>query len=581
MRITNYSSFLLYFLKKQYLLFCALLLLSLSSAVSSTVWPFVLSNVVDILDQYNGDKLYIFHTNMTIFLKVMLFWVMLEGMTRSRGLLLAYLLPKFEANIRVFTYNYVINHSHSYFITNYVGTIANRIGDLPRASSLVIDIILSQFTTFFIAIVVSTYLLSTISNLLAFVLFFWLTLHITICIYFSRKATDYSRIQSEARSNLQGKIVDSISNHLSIRLFGGHKHESNYIQEVQNDEQVKYIKAMIYIEKVKIALGLLSMLGVCTLFYCTIYVWQIGNISIGNVVFVANLTINMMALVWTVSEEMTYFFREVGVCNQAIKIIKDPINIQQTAQAKPLIVSKGDISFHNVYFSYNSIDLFQGLTINIKGGTRIGLVGRSGAGKSTFVGLILRLYDPTHGAVYIDNQDIKNVTSASLHNNITLIPQEPILFHRSIIENVRYGKNDITDEEVMEACRRAQCHDSILKMENGYNTIVGELGSSLSGGQRQRIAMARSIIANAPIAILDEATSALDNITERAIQRDFFELTAGRTTIVIAHRLSTLLNVDRILVFEEGSIVEDGSHNDLIAQKGRYAQMWLQNNVVV
>ncbi len=569
------SRFLWHFIKFQPLGFGLLLIVSLASAVSTTIWPFIISNMVDTLDQHQGDKTALFAEHGQIFLIALVFWFGVELMMRAKGVIMAFVLPRFEANIRMATYRYVSQHSHSYFVTNYVGAIANRIADLPRALSMVVDIAVGQFVSLGVAIIIAVYLLSDIHTLLATIMLVWMVTHLGICWSFFRTAANYSRIQSEARSRVQGRIVDSISNHLSVRIFGRHHYEEGYLSETQEDERLKYKQALIYIEKIKIMLGILSVLGVVSLFYMVLDLWQSSEISLGNVVFVANLTLNMMAMIWVASDEMTYFFREVGLCNQGLKIIQDPVTIQEKEDAKELIVTKGQVEFDNVTFRYRrNGDLFRNKSIILEGGKKVGLVGFSGSGKTTFASLILRLYDVDDGRVLIDGQDVRDVTTESLRNNICLIPQDPILFHRSVMDNIRYGKVDATDEEIVDACKKAHCHEFIIDLENGYQTLVGEHGASLSGGQRQRIAIARAILANTPIIILDEATSALDSITERYIQDSLSYLMQQKTAVIIAHRLSTLLNVDRILVFDKGHIVEEGTHTELLAKEGHYALLW-------
>jgi len=251
------------------------------------------------------------------------------------------------------------------------------------------------------------------------------------------------------------------------------------------------------------------------------------------------------------------------------------LEIQDKPNAITLNCTQGQITFNQVKFHYKSTEpLFQNKSIEIQAGQKVGLVGYSGSGKSTFVNLILRLYDVTDGAILIDGQDIRDVTQDSLRENIAMIPQDPSLFHRSLMENIRYGRIDTTDEEVIEAAKKAHAHGFIEKLQQGYGSLVGERGVKLSGGQRQRIAIARAILKNAPILILDEATSQLDSVTENLIQESLWKLMQNKTTIVIAHRLSTLLHMDRILVFDKGKIVEDGTHSDLLARGGVYKNLW-------
>jgi len=281
-----------------------------------------------------------------------------------------------------------------------------------------------------------------------------------------------------------------------------------------------------------------------------------------------------MVLWWT-SLELPTFFQEIGICQQALTILQDPITLQDAEDATPLKVPHGKIQFQKVHFHYKGTSpLFSDKSLVIQPGQKVGLVGYSGSGKTTFVNLILRLFDIQSGHILIDDQDIASVTQESLRKSITLIPQDPSLFHRTLMENIRYGRVDATDEEIIEAARLAHAHEFIMELPQGYHTLVGERGIKVSGGQRQRIAIARAILKNAPILVLDEATSALDSFTETHIQESFANLMENKTTIVIAHRLSTLLNMDRILVFDQGRIVEDGTHTSLLAKEGIYHSLW-------
>jgi ATP-binding cassette subfamily B protein len=265
----------------------------------------------------------------------------------------------------------------------------------------------------------------------------------------------------------------------------------------------------------------------------------------------------------------------MGSIVQGLKIIQSPIEIQDRPGAKELVVTRGEIVFDNVQFQYHDAEsLFEHESVVIKPGQKVGLVGYSGSGKSTFVNLILRLFDLTEGKILIDGQDICEVTQDSLHEAIAMIPQDPSLFHRSVAENIAYGKRNATHDEIVVAAKRAYAHEFIVELSAGYKTQVGERGVRLSGGQRQRIVIARAVIKNAPILILDEATSQLDSVTEGEIQESLWNLMQDKTTLVIAHRLSTLLHMDRILVFDQGSIVEDGSHEELLERDGLYKKLW-------
>jgi len=286
-------------------------------------------------------------------------------------------------------------------------------------------------------------------------------------------------------------------------------------------------------------------------------------------------TVWLLGWLWYITFQLTIFVREKATVGNALKLIQQSHGLTDKKNAQPVQITQGEICFGDVTFSYQkNCTVFSQLNLIIPGGQRIGLVGYSGSGKSTFVNLILRFYDVQSGRILIDQQNIANVTQDSLRAQIAMIPQEPALFHRTLMENIRYGRLDATDEEVIEASRLAHCHEFIGKLDDGYNALVGERGVKLSGGQRQRIAIARAMLKNAPILILDEATSSLDSVTEKLIQESLHILMQGRTTIVVAHRLSTLSGLDRIIVFDKGAIIEEGTKEHLLNLHGHFAKLW-------
>jgi len=309
--------------------------------------------------------------------------------------------------------------------------------------------------------------------------------------------------------------------------------------------------------------------------FTLVHGWTQGWVSIGDFTLVIMLSFGLLGMIWWMSFQLRVFFKEIGTIKSALMLIAKEHDIQNAPDAKGLVVTKGSIQFDDVNFYYkrNNV-LFDQFSVTIHPGEKIGLIGFSGAGKSTFVNLIMRFYDVSRGSIKIDGQNIKSVTQNSLHENIAMIPQDPSLFHRSLMENIRYGHINASDDEVIQAAKLAHCHDFIMTLDQGYDSLVGDRGIKLSGGQRQRIAIARAILKNALILILDEATSSLDSVTEKLIQTSLKQLMAGKTTIVIAHRLSTLAEMDRLLVFKDGEIVEDGDHQALLKQNGHFAKMW-------
>jgi ATP-binding cassette subfamily B protein len=305
-----------------------------------------------------------------------------------------------------------------------------------------------------------------------------------------------------------------------------------------------------------------------------IYLWLHHQISTGEVAQVFGTMWNIASIMWAVGGALPTFFQAFGTAKQAYSVMQDPKDLGDIPNAPSLKIRSGELVFENVFFQYGARPLFENKQAKIHGGEKVGLVGYTGAGKSTFINLILRFYPLLKGKILIDEQDIAHVSLESLRQQIALIPQDPILFHRTLRENILYGRPDASNEEMIKAAKLAHCDEFIQNIPKGYDAVVGERGTKLSGGEKQRIAIARAILTNAPILILDEATSSLDSITEKFIQDSLIKFMQNRTTIAIAHRLSTLSRMDRILVFDQGKIIEEGTHDLLLSKGGHYAKMW-------
>jgi len=569
-------SFITHFLKKWWVWILFIQLFSFAWSLDHTIWPYVIMTLIDVITNYAGDKAHVWQALSVPIIMGAVLWITVEISFRLGGILSAYVFPRLEADARMSMFNYVIQHSYLYFGNQMSGTLANKISDIPQSMTRLLQLIIYLFAPVLLALIISTTLFAFISPYFAIILVTWVTIHMLICLSFSRQCDDYSNIHAEARSTLSGKIVDSLTNSASVRLFGRYRYENDYISKFQQDELKKHWTSLWYVEKMKIALGIACFLGAgVALNWYMLYSWKQGDLTTGEVVFIFNSTWNITMMAWLAGLELPNLFKEIGVCRQALTIIQDPHDLIDQVDAKPLQVKNGEIVFDRVSFKYrDGRDIFQDKTIVIKPGQKVGLVGFSGSGKTTFVNLILRYFDISRGHIFIDGQDISRVTQQSLRQQISMIPQEPSLFHRTLMENIRYGRINATDEEVIEAAKQAHCHEFVMQFPEKYNYFVGERGVKLSGGQRQRIAIARAILKNAPILILDEATSALDSVTEKDIQEGLSVAMKGHTTLVIAHRLSTLSGMDRILVFKDGKIIEDGSPEDLLKLKGHYAHLW-------
>lgn len=568
--------FAFYFVKKQWKWFLAIQLFSFAWAIDHTVWPYILMIFVDEISTFTGDRSLIWTALSEPIWMGLTLWIFVEFGYRLQGILMAWTLPNLEASVRQKMFSYTQHHSPSYFADHFAGSISNKISDMTHHLTQVTQLIMTLFIPVFVALMISIFLFAKVNLFFAFALITWFIIHIGICLGFGKKCGNFANIHSESRTTLTGKIVDSLTNNMNVKLFSRFRYEEQHIGLYQYDEKMKQWQSLWFIEKMKILLGIVGFVGVCIVLNgLMIKFWQYDLITTGEVVFIFNTCWNITIMAWLAGLQMPILFQSMGVCKQALTIIQDPHEIKDEPDALPLKITKGRIVFDKVTFHYEPKKcIFENKSLVIEPGERIGLVGFSGAGKTTFVNLILRFFKVEKGKILIDGQDISKVTQESIREQISVIPQDTILFHRSILENIRYAKLDASDKEVKEAAKAAFAEDFIEKLPEKYETFVGERGVKLSGGERQRIAIARAILKNSPILILDEATSSLDSITEKEIQESLSFLMKGKTTIAIAHRLSTIASMDRILVFKKGKIIEEGTHHSLISAKGHYALMW-------
>ncbi len=569
------NSFIWKYIKPYRWGFLIIFLSSFVWALETTVWPYLFQIVIDILTANNLTRSTSWAAlEVPIFFGLAL-WIGIDVGYRIQGFLLAYFLPKVEANIRMSMFDHIQHHSPKYFNDRFAGGLANKISDMTFHISSILQLMLTTLIPGISALLISVFFFANINFFFSFILTVWLSLYLLTCFLFIKKCTHYEHIYSEARTALLGKIVDSLTNNFAVNLFHRFHYERSFLTPFQKDEKEKNKTAKQYVEVMRLTLSLLTIIlgGIGINGFMFSY-WMKGLITTGEVVQIFNTTLNLVLILTFINNSLPLLFQSVGIANQALTVMNDPKDVVDSVDARPLSVISGEIIFDKVSFQYEKNRIFQNKDVRIRGGEKVGLVGYSGAGKSTFIGLILRLYALQKGRILIDNQDLSKITLESLRRQVALIPQEPILFHRSIKENILYGKPGATDEELIRAAELAHCDKFIRKFPDGYNTHVGERGSKLSGGERQRIAIARAILANAPILILDEATSALDSVTERYIQDSLKKLMKNRTSIVVAHRLATLSQMDRILVFEKGKIVEEGSHEALLKMNGHYTKLW-------
>ncbi len=494
---------------------------------------------------------------------------------RAAGLLQTILHPIHRQHIVRSLYAYLQQHSHRYLSSSFAGALAHRIGETSLGVTQTMQMLITEFMPVIIAYTVATMLLYRVYPPLAALVGVWAVLFVSISFWLATRCRIYSRKAAAARSETTGIIVDAVTNLTSSRLFARLGFERGYLKEQLRRELKEVRKSNWYSERIRwFQFISAAVLKISTLYY-SLKLWSTGAIAAADFVVATSLSLLIISEARNLSKRFLEFFEHIGNVANGVYTIVQPHELIDRDHAIPFTITQGRIEFRRVHFSYSGEKkVFDNLSVTIQPGQQVGLVGFSGSGKSTFVNLILRLFDPQSGQILIDGVDIRDMTQDALHAQISLIPQDPSLFHRTLLENIRYGRLEANEAEVIEAAHKAHAHDFIGRTTEGYDSLVGERGVKLSGGQRQRIAIARVILKDAPILILDEATSSLDSLTEKAIQDTLDLAMNGKTVIVVAHRLSTIAHLDRILVFDQGRIIEEGTHAKLLALGGAYHRLW-------
>ncbi len=574
MKHQNNIKFILNTIKPFRLLITCLLIVGLIWAIDLSLRPYILKTIIDRMTtiQPNNnsiDKI----LNPIILYSLMSFVVFI--MFRFFNFIWIKLNSPLKRHIGDVLMSRMMQHS-SFTIQNHLtGNLANKIKEVMSGIPDLLMIIANNFFSHLLALSLAIFTVWKVNYKFSILLLCWVSIFVFGSMLLSKRAKKLCIRAAEVRSVVIGQIVDILNNITSIHLFCNQKNESKEFKIYLNhyvaaDQARDWWFLIIFAFQ-----GLSFLIYQTIVFILLIKDFKYGKVTPGDFTLLININISIINFLWSLSEDLLKFYELIGNINQGLKIALSPIELKDKPHAPDLKFTKGEIVFDAVKFHYPETEsLFNNKSVIIKAGEKVGLVGYSGSGKSTFVNLILRLYDVTGGNIFIDKQNIKDVNQHSLRQNIAIIPQDPYLFHRNLIENIRYGKITASDEEVIKAAKSAHADEFISKLSKGYKSMVGERGIKLSGGQRQRIAIARAILKNAPILILDEATSQLDSLTENYIQETLWELMKNKTTIVVAHRLSTLLRMDRILVFEKGKIIQDGHHNKLIKVSGLYQTLW-------
>jgi len=567
----------------------SLVLMSISAAMLAILEVSLFSymgQLVDWLTAYTPETLFVEQKPALIKMAVMLLVVLPVVVFFHSAILHQALLGNYPMSIRWLAHRYLLRQSVSFYQNEFAGRIATKVLQTSLAVRETVTKLLDVLMYIVVYFGSMVFLVAEADWRLMIPLLVWLVLYICVQLYFVPRLKRIASSQADARSEMTGRIVDSYTNISTIKLFSYTQREEQYAKQSMDVFLQPVYKQMRLVTSLNFVIQSLNYLLVFSVTAVSLYLWSLSAISAGAIAVAVSLALRLNGMAQWIMWEISSLFENIGTVADGMKTLSNPIEVADKPNADTLNVSQGAIEFNNVHFNYgkaanetNRSPVMDGLNLNIKPGEKIGLVGRSGAGKSTLVNLLLRFYDTDSGTIKIDGQNITDVSQESLRRYIAMVTQDTSLLHRSVKDNILYGRPDATQDEMINATKQAKALEFIndlvdSKGNKGFDAQVGERGVTLSGGQRQRIAIARVLLKNAPILILDEATSALDSEVEAAIQASLDDLMTGKTVIAIAHRLSTIAQMDRLIVLDDGGVVEQGTHEELIAKGGIYAALW-------
>lgn len=495
---------------------------------------------------------------------------------RSAGIINNFFQPKAIADIYNECFEYMHKHSYSFFADNFTGALVKKINRMARSFEGIIDKVYWDLFPLVISVIVVLGVLFFTHYILGIAIFAWTIIFLAVNYFLSIYKLKFDIKKSEADTKITAILADTISNNINIKLFSSFAFEMEKFMDATENWRRK-IKKSFDIDTIINGIQAFFMIALNVfILYFAVMLWKRDLLTVGDFVLIQAYLMEIFIHLWNFGRIIRNIYVDLADAEEMTIILNTPHEIKDKPNAKNLQVQNGKVEFRNVQFSYDEQrEVINDLSFIVKPGEKIGLIGPSGGGKTTIIKLLLRLYNLKKGKILIDDQDIADVTQDSLRSSIAVVPQDPILFHRTLMENIRYGRKDATDEEVLTAAKLAHCHEFIGKFKNGYNSYVGERGIKLSGGERQRVAIARAILTNAKILILDEATSQLDSESEILIKKALKILMQDKTVFVIAHRLSTIMQMDRVFVIQDGRIVEEGNHKSLIKKEGGlYKKLW-------
>lgn len=498
---------------------------------------------------------------------------------RLNGFLCWKIEPKVRKNIVTTSYDYVQNHSYKFFLDNFPANITSKLKGILDGYDTLWEQIHQGLSISLLSNIINMVVLFTVSYHIGIFMFLWSIAFFTVFYFMSKKMKFYSFDETQARHRLVGTLADKITNIASLFSFATRKAELKDLEKnISKDFMPRQVALYKYDFVMQLVASIFYLVMFTSILFLMIEARKRGVVSIGDFVFVFGIVFSLSSDLISLITKLQVFVEFVGDFSSSFEFLNTPHELRDQKNSKNIKITKGEITIENMYFSYdNTKQMFQDVNLKIRSGEKIGIVGHSGSGKSTLVNILLKYFHINSGSVKIDGQNITNVKADSIREKIAVIPQDNMLFHKTVMDNIRYGNATATDQDVVKASKKASIHQDIENLPQGYDTLVGDKGFKLSGGQRQRIAIARAILKEAPILVLDEATSSLDSKTEKQIQDALNILIEDKktTVVAIAHRLSTLKNMDRIIVLDQGKIVEEGTHTQLIRRKNSlYNQLW-------